>query len=701
MDGLAARGPDADPYRVLAEHGTDVAYTTEPTGAVTWISAAVTRVLGWRPEQIRGTVLRSLVHPDDAQLAEHWRARLLAPAASGRPPGGTSEPVRLRCEDGTYLWCSVTVAPVRDDRGGIAAVAGIVHVVDDLVRARIDAADAHTRLHAVLDAFLDPHVTLTAIRDDAGAVCDFVIDDANGPAASYYATTPQQMIGCTVTELMGPDAGQVDIDRAASVLRDGSALVLNDDPSRLRRSQGQAAAWLDVRIAPVDADRVIYTWRDVTERHDAREEIALAHDLLRAVIDGHVDPHVIVCPVRGTDGEIVDFRYEDANEAAAAFEGRERRVLLGATFREIYRDEREALEDIADCARALETGQLLSRNDSRTLGYVDALGRPEIVDIRIIPLAADRVLYTWRDVTDRHFDQQRLARSEERFRLLAENMSDVVLLMQDGLITWVSPSAERVVGANPEQFIGRDPIEFAHPDDVARIREAALGAGADAPPRIRCRVRAVDGGYHWVDVEANMIAGAEAPAMVLSARIVDTEVAALQALQQQARHDELTGLVNRHAVFEHLARVLEGEVRSGTRLAMVFVDLDGFKAVNDDHGHGAGDELLRQLGARLQSQVRSGDLVARIGGDEFLVVLDGVQDLDNAVEIAEKLRQQVTEPATVLGATVSVGASVGVTLAERGENVDSIVARADDAMYLAKRRGKGAVVAIPSATPDR
>jgi diguanylate cyclase (GGDEF)-like protein len=127
---------------------------------------------------------------------------------------------------------------------------------------------------------------------------------------------------------------------------------------------------------------------------------------------------------------------------------------------------------------------------------------------------------------------------------------------------------------------------------------------------------------------------------------------------------------------------------------MVFCDLDDFKAVNDTYGHSGGDALLRSIARRLERAVRSGDIVARIGGDELLVVLNGVRDLDDAVSIAEKLRAEVRQPTPVPGGTATVTASVGVALAEPGEGIDDIVARADAAMYEAKRSGKDRVVTI-------
>jgi diguanylate cyclase (GGDEF)-like protein/PAS domain S-box-containing protein len=275
-------------------------------------------------------------------------------------------------------------------------------------------------------------------------------------------------------------------------------------------------------------------------------------------------------------------------------------------------------------------------------------------------------------------------------------MSDVVLLVNEGTVEWISPSVTAVAGWLPDEVVGTGPADLVHPDDLDRLLAAWLPA-EDLLPRMRYRLRSKDGTYHWVDAEGRVAVNSEGRRIsIVSTRMVDSEVAALEALQELAQHDELTGLVNRHEVFRQIERSISGPARTGTRLAMLFCDLDGFKDVNDRLGHIAGDELLRAVARRLQRAVRSGDVVARIGGDELLVVLNGVRDLDDAVSIAEKLRAEVRRPTPVSGGMVTVSASVGVAMAEAGEGIDDIVARADAAMYDAKRSGKDRVVAIRS-----
>nr|WP_249420235.1 sensor domain-containing diguanylate cyclase [Rhabdothermincola salaria] len=181
--------------------------------------------------------------------------------------------------------------------------------------------------------------------------------------------------------------------------------------------------------------------------------------------------------------------------------------------------------------------------------------------------------------------------------------------------------------------------------------------------------------------------------VVVTWRDVTERSMASEALDRRARTDELTGLANRAEVIDHLSTRLAATDRSG-ELAALFCDIDHFKDINDTWGHATGDEVLRSIARQAPSVIRSGDVFGRMGGDEFLAVLDGVADLDHAVQIAERLRRRIREPLELSTGTLLVGLSVGVVLARPGETLDDLLARSDHAMYRAKRAGRNRVFPI-------
>jgi diguanylate cyclase (GGDEF)-like protein len=170
-------------------------------------------------------------------------------------------------------------------------------------------------------------------------------------------------------------------------------------------------------------------------------------------------------------------------------------------------------------------------------------------------------------------------------------------------------------------------------------------------------------------------------------------------LQALLLRDVLTGLPNRRALLEALPEAMGRASRGGRPAALLFIDMDGFKAVNDNHGHEEGDELLRQFGARLAESIRMTDMVARLAGDEFVVVLEMLTSRTDAEETAWKLLDRVREPYALSTTDVTVGASIGVAVFAPGDkpDLDAWLARADHAMYAAKRGGKNAVAlaAVP------
>jgi diguanylate cyclase (GGDEF)-like protein len=187
---------------------------------------------------------------------------------------------------------------------------------------------------------------------------------------------------------------------------------------------------------------------------------------------------------------------------------------------------------------------------------------------------------------------------------------------------------------------------------------------------------------------------AEGTLIVDSARMRQTERQHMAQLTHQAFSDALTGLPNRSHLLERAEQAVDIAAATGDRMALLLLDLDGFKQINDTLGHHAGDELLREVGVRLLDAVRDDDLVARLGGDEFAVLLGRNPDEARAMATAERIHQRLSEPYVIDGRLVSVGASVGVALfPQDATDVATLLRAADGAMYRAKRAGGGASLA--------
>ena len=290
-----------------------------------------------------------------------------------------------------------------------------------------------------------------------------------------------------------------------------------------------------------------------------------------------------------------------------------------------------------------------------------------------------------------------LRRSEERFRSLVRNSADVnVILARDGTITYESPAVERVLGYRGEDRVGRLALDVVHPEDVQRLRRLFLSIARrpNAEASVELRARHADGSWRAIDaVVKNLIDDPAVGGLVVNYRDVTPRKTLEDELRLRAFHDSLTGLANRALFIDRLEHAITRSKRSRERMAVLFLDLDDFKTINDSLGHGEGDQVLVATAARLQGALRAGDTIARMGGDEFAILLEDTSEHDSPVDVAERLLVTLQAPFAHGDRELFVRASVGVALLDaHGASAEELLRDADAAMYIAKGRGKNRVV---------
>lgn len=256
-----------------------------------------------------------------------------------------------------------------------------------------------------------------------------------------------------------------------------------------------------------------------------------------------------------------------------------------------------------------------------------------------------------------------------------------------------------MLGWSPHDWIGQQFTDFLTAEQIASFERNLEQIHRGERVRARYWMRARNGDWHWVDSHASTYynASGEPDGLVGSLRTVDAEVAAEEEIRHRASTDDLTGLLNRREILQQIESLSSQIHRNGSATAVLFCDVDHFKSINDTYGHAVGDQVLRTLAERLRSSLRVDDLAARVGGDELIAVLRGVQNLANALEIVEKIRHHLDSPIPTAAGPLRVTFSLGVTLACPGEDSDTLIARADAAMYRAKQQGRDQVVAIEAA----
>jgi diguanylate cyclase (GGDEF)-like protein/PAS domain S-box-containing protein len=284
-------------------------------------------------------------------------------------------------------------------------------------------------------------------------------------------------------------------------------------------------------------------------------------------------------------------------------------------------------------------------------------------------------------------------RSEARFQTLVQNASDVILIARpDTTITYQTPSAQRILGYGPGALEGRRLTTLLHPGDVEKAVAAYGGVAFRAGMSVTAewRIRHGNGSWRHVEVVANNLLGdPTVEGIVLTLRDVTDRKGLEEELKHQAFHDALSGLANRALFRDRLEHGLARAARSLTSLAVLFLDLDDFKWVNDSLGHAAGDELLVAVAQRLTAALRSSDTGARFGGDEFAILLEETDDPEDACRLAERVLHDLKPPFLIKDRSVTVHASIGIAYSQVGaEDPAEILQAADVAMYAAKARGK-------------
>ncbi len=286
-----------------------------------------------------------------------------------------------------------------------------------------------------------------------------------------------------------------------------------------------------------------------------------------------------------------------------------------------------------------------------------------------------------------------LCDSEIRTKAVLDNVADgIFILGEDGLIESVNRSVSRLFGYSTEELVGQPFTAMIAPKRRAEFRgldaaEAGLPTPRDPPGRaIETLGRRQDRSTFAMELERSEMQHANRRLTLLCVRDISERKAQTEALEHQALHDALTGLANRTLFSEHLARALARAKRTGEPRAVLVMDIDGFKQVNDTLGHDRGDALLRQVAERLTATLRDTDTVARLGGDEFAILPGDASDLAAAASMAWKI-QEMCEPGFLVNdEVVHVSASVGIALfPEHGTSTEDLLHRADLAMYLAKR----------------
>jgi diguanylate cyclase (GGDEF)-like protein/PAS domain S-box-containing protein len=636
------------------------------------------------------------VDPDDPsryasgdEVGQALLAPILTPIRQGHPPANFDLRTTVGCPDGTPHTVVVRASPMSapDSWSDPAA-----HECETFYFGVIVDVTAQKVFERELGEMVDRYRLLTEVSPDAVFVHqNGRVVYANRVATRLYGAGPTdedhirastELLGRPITDFMVPSEIPDVAARIAQLTEPGQFM----EHGELRLVTPSGA------IILMEVTSILTTWagepanqviaRDISERRAAE-----AANRYRASLVAHVSDAII-----GIDA---DGSIESWNEAAQAIYGWKEDEVAGMSISAVVTANR------TDSAAVLERGQRIHRRKDGS--EVDVL-------VSIDPLIDDDTqpsgwVVVCTELTDARQAEAGRRAAEERYEAVVASLSEGIVLFDEyGNVNAHNEAASRILGDRLESGNGHQiftgtsiAIEAnGHPLSADMFPHARTLASGDSEDDVVIGVTDAGGKRQWLSLSSRLLSGAgqvDVPMVVCSFTDVTDRKAAEAQLHWLAYHDSLTGLGNRSLFSDELERELMVSLQRGTNLAVLFIDLDRFKLVNDSFGHASGDEVLLALAQRFKSAVRGGDVVSRFSGDEFVVLCRNVHDVNVAVSLATEYSRLLAEPVQLsTGRNVVVTCSVGVSFVMRGrQTAQDILQQADVAMFQAKNKGRSRV----------
>lgn len=558
---------------------------------------------------------------------------------------------------------------------GAASVISISVDVTERNRVTAELARSRERLERLFRRSPLP-VALSGLEDGT-------VIDVNDAWCRTYGYARERVIGRNAAEI----GLWTDLERRRALserlLAEG---VVRNFQCRWRRGSGEfAEVLLSADLIELDGEQVILSSAvDVTEAR--RAEVRLRESEARFVKIFRSSPIPVVL------SRVEDGRYLEVNDAWLHWFGLAREEVIGKTSLELEVWANPA--DRARIVRRLVEGEPV-RNVECRLRKKSGQTADTLLSAELFELGGERCMVTsLMDITERKRAERQLRESERRFRDFAEAAGEYVWELDvEGRYTYVSNRVEQVLGYAPAELLGRRPVDFMPPGEADRVRDwfAQVVRARESFRNVEQRSIGRSGAQVWQLVSGVPILDADGRFVGYRGTALDISERkqAESRIAELATRDPLTGLPNRLLLGDRLARAIASAQREGGSLAVMFVDLDHFKRINDTVGHEIGDQLLREVAKRIGGVLRKGDTLARLGGDEFIVVLEGLKAAEDAGQVAQKIINLLAQPYEVGGHTLNTGGSIGIAIYPGdGADATTLMRHADTAMYVAKSSGR-------------
>ena len=669
-------------YRTLTESSFAGIYVVQD-GKFRYLNKNAASYAGYAPDELVGQPPADIVHLEDRENArKNARAMLLGKKTS------PSE-FRVLTKDGEIRWIMETIVPIT--WGGKPAILG--NSMDVTERKQVERAlrESEERFRTLIETTND----LVFIVNTGGC-----FTYANARFKEMLGHEPQELMEKPFTFIIAPESiadvfahfkkgmkGQdVPAYEALLMHKNGKRIPVEFVASTILDAEGKAAGRFGIG-------------RDITERKRAEGATRESHQRLSDIVNFLPDATLAV----DLEGRVIAW-----NLAIEEMTGVKKQGMIGKGDYEyalpFYGMRRPILIDLAlkPDADIEKKYSFVSRDKDSIIA--ESVSRHLITGQDVFLWIKASAIYdasgnivgaieTIRDITLRKKAEDDLRQSEERYRTIIENIGDGYYEVDlKGNITFLNDAALRIISLPQSEVEGLNFKSFATGEDTAVIFSVFHQVYLTGIPfrGLSWRVVRPDGKEQHMEISVSLIRDAAARPNGFRGIMHDiTERRkAENAIQHMAYHDPLTGLPNRLLFYDRFSQIMAHARRNQGQFAVIMMDLDKFKDINDRLGHDVGDQLLRSVSERLSSQIRDGDTVARFGGDEFLLLLPGMKQIEDLDPLGQKVLQAFQQPFAVSGQALSIHASIGIAVfPDDGSDMDTLVQKADFAMYRAKSVG--------------
>ena len=658
-------------FRYLAENASDIVAEADDTFHITWVSPSVTSILGWRSEDVIGRSVLSFVADDLTDRLTSWIEELRAEHSAD------SLKLRLRSSSGDQRWMLGRVRARLDDSGHATSYTLALRDIHDeeMVRRELQHSEARYRLLAENGADL---VLMIGAND--------VIRWASASSLELFGWSPEELVGHEMSQFV--DSAHV---THRDAIRDAANGLFSLDTVEFRCADG-SRRWVSgrgrrVHDAQGKLDFVVASLRDVHDQVAAEHELARSEALFRLVLENQAD----VTARLDMLGAI-----EWITPSVYPLIGLHPDEVIGHNIVDYLHP-----DDLVHVAEVIARVQGGDPADVEAR-VVSASGESKWVATRVQPLLVDGTqtgsVINVRDISAEYDVRTRLAQREEQLRMtLASAPVGMAVIGPDRRFLNVNPALCEMVGRDAQWLLEHRVYDVFGTEDQeieGRLNQsAATGAVVRAPSEKR--LLRPDGTPVWIEHAIAVIKDESGEPVFFVATFVDvTESrAAKEKLRYQATHDTLTHLVNRGDLYLQAEALQRRVPRTGEAVGVLFIDVDDFKNINDTHGHYVGDMTLKAVADRITARGRSEDVVARVGGDEFVILLQALHSVEDALLIARQILARFVDPVAINGLDLTIRISIGVALAAPRETADDAMRHADVALYRAKMLGGGQAVA--------